>query len=31
MKLEMFGIKWKNCELKEIVDEINIWMKFGYF
>lgn len=27
----MIGIKWENRELKETVDEINIWMKSGHF
>lgn len=31
LKLEMIDIKWKNRELKETVDEINIWMKSGHF
>lgn len=30
LKLEMIGIKWENRELKETVDEINIWIKSGH-
>lgn len=31
LKLEMIGIKGENRELKETVDEMNIWMKSGHF